>query len=156
GERSDEFEAFHLFQSKLDISRSGILAFITKSGENDVLHLYDVNKHQLVNSYHFKDLVVLGSPSWSPDGKRIVFSSVDKSGTNDLYIWDTEKEILIRLTNDVYDDRDPSWSPTRDKIVFSSDRTSYGVRGKYNLFLYDLATNDISYLTYGEESYYTP
>ncbi len=156
GERTDEFEAFHLFQSKLDISRNGILAFITKSGENDVLHVYDVNKRKLINSYHFNDLVVLGSPSWSPDGKHIVFSSLDKSGTNDLYIWDTEKEMLTRLTNDVYDDRDPAWCPTSDKIVFSSDRTPYGAHGKNNLFIYDLTTNDILYLTYGDESYFSP
>ena len=162
GERSTEFEAFHLFQSKLDISCDGILAFITKSGESDVLHLYDVKKNQLVRSYHFKDLVALGSPSWSPDGKRIVFSSIDKSGTNDLYVWDTVREELTRLTNDIYDDRDPAWSPTgdakhpSDRIVFSSDRTPFGEHGKYNLFLYDLTTNDISYLTYGDESYYSP
>ena len=156
GERTDEFETFHLFQSKLDISNNGMLAFITKSGENDALHVYDVNQNKLVETYHFKDLVVLGSPSWSPDGKRIVFSSVDKSGNNDLYIWDIELQKLTRLTNDIYDDHDPEWSPHGDKIVFCSDRTSFGDHGKYNLFIYDLPTSDIRYLTYGDESYYAP
>jgi hypothetical protein len=156
GEKSDEFEAFHLFQSKLDISHSGVLAFVTKSGENDALHLYDVNKKILVKTYHFKNLVVLGSPSWSPDGKKIVISSVDKSGSNDLYVWDTETETLTRLTNDIYDERDPSWSPDGKQIVFSSDRTPFGEHGKYNLFLYSFSTRDITYLTYGNESYYSP
>jgi len=155
GEKSDEFEAFHLFQSKLDISPQGVLAFVTKSGENDALHCYDIKQDKTTETYHFKDLVVLGSPSWSPDGKRIVFSAIDKSGTNDLYIWDTEKLALTRLTNDVYDDRDPAWSPRGDVIVFSSDRTSFGDQGKYNLFLINVATYDISYLTFGNESYYS-
>ena len=156
GEKSDEFEAFHLFQSKLDISKDGILAFVTKSGENDALHLYDVKNSRIVETYRFKDLVALGSPSWSPDGKRIVFSSVDKSGNNDLYIWDLENQVLTRLTNDIYDDRDPAWSPAGDKIVFSSDRTPFGEHGKYNLFVYGVTAQNIEYLTYSNESYYAP
>jgi len=156
GEKTDEFEAFHLFQSKLDISRDGILAFVTKSGENDALHLYDINAGAVIATYHFRELVVIGSPSWSPDGKRIVFSSIDKSGSNDLYIWDKEAGQLTRLTNDIYDDRDPAWSPRGDNIVFSSDRTPEGKRGVYNLFIYDLKTGDIRYLTYGSDSYYSP
>ncbi len=156
GEKTNEFEAFHLFQSKLDISPQGVLAFVTKSGENDALHLYDLKGDKVIQTYHFKDLVVLGSPSWSPDGKQIVFSSVDKSGNNDLYIWDVEKEYLTRLTNDIYDERDPDWSPSGDFIVFSSDRTSFGEHGAHNLFVYDLKAHDVRYLTYGDESYTSP
>lgn len=156
GEKTDEFEAFHLFQSKMDISRDGILAFITKSGENDALHLYDVKKGEITGTLHFKDLVVLGSASWSPDGKSIVFSAVDKSGTNDLYIWNTESQVLTRLTNDVYDERDPEWAPSGERIAFSSDRTPYGEHGVYNLFELDLRTHDIRYLTFGNESYTSP
>src|SRR5207344_2532931 len=134
GEKSDELEAFHLFQSKLDISQNGILAFVTKSGEHDALHLYDIEQKRRVALLSFTDLVALGSPSWSPDGNRIVFSAIDNSGTPDLYIWDLQREHLTRLTNDVYDDRDPAWSPRGDEIVFSSDRSSYGARGIYSIF----------------------
>ncbi len=156
GERTGELEAFHLFQSKIDISTDGMLAFVTKSGENDALHLYDVINDCFINSYHFKELVVIGSLSWSPEGKKIVLTAVNKSGYNDLYIWDTERETLLRLTNDVYDERDPCWSPLGDKIIFTSDRTPLGKNGKYNLFIYDLNTHAIQYLTYGNENYYSP
>ncbi|MGB2867230.1 MAG: BamA/TamA family outer membrane protein [Bacteroidota bacterium] len=156
GERSDEFEAFHPFQSKLDISRQGVLAFITKSGENDALHLYDVNEDKLVETFKFKDLVVLGSPTWAPDGKRIAFSSIDKSGNDDLFILEVETHALVRLTNDLYDDRDPAWSPDGKTILFSSDRTPYGNRGKYNLFSYNLDSASIGYVTFGNQNYFSP
>ncbi|MBI4429579.1 MAG: PD40 domain-containing protein [Ignavibacteriales bacterium] len=156
GERTDEFEAFHLFQGRLSISKHGILAFITKSGENDALHLYDVQRDQLVETIKFRNLVVLGSTTWSPDGKRVAFSSIDKSGNNDLYVYELDFRSLLRLTNDFYDDRDPAWSPGGDVLAFSSDRTPYGERGKYNLFSYNLESARIDYLTFGNENYYSP
>ncbi len=156
GEKSDELEAFHLFQSKLDITKDGVLAFVTKSGENDALHLYDVNTNTILATYRFSNLVAIGSPSWSPDGSKIVFTATDKSGDGDLYLWDLRDSMLTRLTNDIYDDRDPAWSPQGDKILFSSDRTMYGEQGVHNLFAYDLQTHAITYLTCGPESYYSP
>ncbi|MGA9363521.1 MAG: BamA/TamA family outer membrane protein [Bacteroidota bacterium] len=156
GEKSDEFEAFHIFQSKIDISKDGMLAFVTKSGENDALHLYNVNDGKIVETLHPPGIVSIGSPSWSPDGKQLAFSAIDMSGYNDLYIFSPETKSLQRLTNDYYDDRDPSWSPTGDKIAFSSDRTSFGAKGKYNLFLYDVKSKKVDYLTAGDEDYHSP
>ncbi len=156
GEKTDEFEAFHLFQSKMDISKDGILVFVTKSGENDAIHLYDVKNDRIVETIRFRNLVVLSSPSWSPDGKRIVFSSVDKSGNNDLYILEMESRSLTRLTNDHYDDRDPAWSPNGKYVAFTSDRGASGNNGNYDIFLYNLETASIDYLTTGDFRYYSP
>lgn len=156
GEKTDEFEAFHLFQSKIDISKDGLLSFVTKSGENDALHIYDIKEEKLRETVRFKNLVVLSSPSWSPDGKRIVFSSIDKGGNNDLYILEIATRTLTRLTNDFYSDNDPAWSPDGRFIAFSSDRNPYGRHGKFNLFLYDLNTARLDYLTIGDKSYFAP
>jgi WD40 repeat protein len=156
GEKSNEFEAFHFLQSKMAISKSGILAFVTKSGETDALHLYDVNEDKLVETLHLPGIVSIGSPSWSPDGKRLVFSAMDMSGYNDLYIFNLETRATQRLTKDYYDDRDPAWSPEGDRIAFSSDRTSFGPEGKYNLFFYNLETGVIEQLAAGDEDYHSP
>ena len=156
GEKSDELESFHPFYGKIDINKNGLLVFVTKSGESDALHLYDVRISEIVHSYRFKSIVAIGSASWAPDGQRLAFSGIDMGGNNDLYILDTRDGSLQRLTNDYYDDRDPAWSPVGDVIAFSSDRTSSGKNGTYDLFLYSLSTNTIDYLTFGNGSAGSP
>ncbi len=156
GEKTDEFEAFHLLRGKIDVAPNGTLVFVTKSGENDALHLYNLLDRKLIESIRFRSLVSIGSASWSPDARKIVFSSIDKSGNNDLYIYDLDAKSLTRLTNDYYDDRDPAWSPDGKTIVFASDRNPYGLKNKHNLFLYDVASGAIEYLTYGNDNYLSP
>jgi len=156
GEKSDDFESFHVFQSKMDISKDGMLSFITKKGETDALHLYDVIKQELVRTFQFPKLVVYVSPNWSPDGKKIIFAASDMSGRMDLYVYDLPREELIRLTNDPYDDRNSVWSPDGQKIIFSSDRNNFDRSDIYNLYRLDIDTKNISAVTYGEENYYSP
>ena len=153
GEKSSDFEAFHLQSSKISINNNGELAFATKSGENDVLYIFDVKTEKIIKSVRDDDLVLISSPSWSNDGKYIVFTGVNKGGFSDLYILNLMNDEITRLTNDLYDDRDPVFSPDGKKILFSSDRSS---TRKYNLFLYDIESKVISYLTFGNENYYSP
>jgi len=156
GERTSEFEAFHLLRSKIDVDSNGVLAFVSKSGERDVLYLYDIKHERILRRFEFDDLVTLFSPAWAPDNQHIAFSGINFAGRSDLYIVDTEDGTLQKLTNDFYDDRDPSWSSDGKAIAFSSDRTPFGKDGYYNLFLYDLAEGAIHYLTYGPHNDYAP
>ena len=152
GERTDEFESFHLLRGRIDVTCNGLLAFTAKNGENDAVYLYDVRRDDITRSFRWPDVVSVGSISWAPDGKRLAFSAIDKGGKSDLYILNTETGDTTRVTNDYYDDRDPAWSPDGISIAFSSDRTPFGTHGAYNLFLYSLTTGSIDYLTYGPSS----
>lgn len=149
GERNNRFEAFHLFESRLGVSRDGKLAFVTKSGMRDVVHVYDLERDEMGPTYAFSGLVAVYSPDWDPSGTKLAFSSIDKSGFSDLYVFDTENGHLQKLTDDKYDDRDPAWSPDGRMIAFSSDRTSEGKNDAYNLMTYDLASGEIQYRTFG-------
>ncbi|MBN1446709.1 MAG: PD40 domain-containing protein [Bacteroidetes bacterium] len=156
GEKTDSFETFHLFGPRMAVNIHGILAFVTKSGETDVLHLYDLNRERLAGTLAFNDLVMIGSPSWSPDGDRIVFAALNTEGENDLYILDPDAHTLQQLTADFYDDRDPAWSPDGTRIVFSSDRGFLGARGVHHLYLVDLEDGDIRSLTQDSCSFISP
>ncbi len=149
GERSARFEAFHFFESQLDVSADGKLAFVTKSGDADVVHVYDLQADRVGPTYRFPGLVAVYSPSWDPAGERLAFSGIERSGFSDLYTYDTATAALRKLTNDPYDDRDPAWSPDGRTLAFSSDRTDFGEDGHYNVFTLDLESGGLEYVTYG-------
>jgi hypothetical protein len=156
GEKSSDFEAFHLLSSKIDVNREGVLVFGSKSGENDALYLFAVKTKKIIAKYQFDNMVGILSPAWSENGKKIVFSGLSFSGNSDLYIFDTATQELTQLTNDFYDDIEPSWSPDGQFIVFSSDRTDTGKQWAYNIFILNISTGEISYVTYGQQKDLAP
>jgi len=159
GERSEQFESFHFFESRIDVSPPphGVAAFSSKYAERDALFLWDLKKAKVVGRYQFAELVSILSPTWAPDARSIVFSGLSVSGYSDLYrLWlagpgdSLGAGRLERLTSDRYEDLDPTISPDGRTVVFSSDRTPSGRTGAHNLFALDLASGAIRYLTYGD------
>ncbi|HJS44385.1 MAG TPA: hypothetical protein VJ755_13000 [Gemmatimonadales bacterium] len=165
GERSEQFESFHFFESRIDV-REGVAAFSSKYAERDALFLWDLRKSRVVGRYQFPELVSILSPAWAPDGRSVIFSGLSVSGYSDLYrLWLADGPPadstavagrLERLTSDRYEDVDPTISPDGQIVVFSSDRTAFGREGARNLFALDLTTDEIRYLTYGNWRDETP
>jgi len=163
GERSEQFESFHFFESRIDVHPNGVAAFSSKYAERDALFFWDLKGGKVVGRYQFSELVSILSPAWAPDGKSVVFSGLSVSGYSDLYrLWIADPGDsagagrLERLTSDRYEDIDPTISPDGATVVFSSDRTPFGRDGAHNLFTLDLASGAIRYLTYGDWRDETP
>ena len=105
------------------------IAFVSHRDGNAEIYVMDIdgsNQRRLTNNRD-KDY----SPSWSPDGKRIVFMSnrdghlrddIPGISTYEIYVMDADGGNPQNLTNDLNDDRNPSWSPDSKRIVFSSAR----------------------------------
>lgn len=149
GERSPEFESFHFFESRVDVNPAGVAVFGSRFESRDALIFWDLRAGRVVGRYQFPSLVSILSPTWAPDGRSVVFSGLAVSGFADLYrVWLADGR-LERLTSDRYQDSDPSVSPDGRMVVFSSDRTAHGAQGGRNLFLLDVTTGTIRYLTYG-------
>jgi TolB protein len=90
------------------------------------------------------------SPSWSPDGKHIVFVS-DRAGHPDLYILQPENGKIRRLTFEGSYNAEPEWSPRGDGIVYVSR-----VGGHFQVFRIRPDGTDIRQLTEGAGDHLTP
>lgn len=62
-----------------------------------------------------------GSPTWSPDGKRIAFSS-NRHGSMDIFVMNSDGNSLLRLTDNPANDTNPIWSPDGNQVAFASSR----------------------------------
>jgi len=60
-------------------------------------------------------------PSWSPDGRKLVYRVAGKE-RNGLLIIDVATRAVTRLTSGSAHDNFPAWSPKGDRIAFTSDR----------------------------------
>jgi TolB protein len=60
-------------------------------------------------------------PAWSPDGRRLAFSSTHE-GNQEIYTAAADGSDLIRLTQSPGLDAHPCWSPDGQSIAFATDR----------------------------------
>ncbi|MDZ7763313.1 MAG: hypothetical protein U5K00_02650 [Melioribacteraceae bacterium] len=156
GEKSEVFESFHLLQLSLTTSEDGKVAFVTKSGGTDAIHIYSIEEEEVIETFKWDNIISIKSPSFSNDDGKIVFNGMDQKGYSDLFIIDITSKELVRITNDYYDDKDPVFSKHDETIVFASDRTEGFFEQSYNLFEIDLETHDIEYITYANANFGTP
>ncbi|MEM8679899.1 MAG: hypothetical protein AAGF97_11145 [Planctomycetota bacterium] len=107
----------------------------TPAGEGTVR--YDLTRDRLVH-HRFDDegaMLVSGeedlfvdpngdvAPSWSPDGRWIVYAD-NRDGQDDLFLAKSDGTGERRLTRDAAIDRYPAWSPDSRRIVFAKRLSS--------------------------------
>jgi len=143
GERNAGYESLHFLQTGFNINSQGQLVLVAKSGSQDVLRVINIENQYEGISMQQSDLVTIQSPKWSPDNTKILFSAQNEAGYTDIYLWEINKEQVIRLTIDLYADRSPCFDPTGKWIVFESDRTTDSIPKGSNLFLLDSDSKEI-------------
>jgi Tol biopolymer transport system component len=90
------------------------------------------------------------APSWSPDGRSIVFTSF-RNGKGDIYVMDTRGGDQRRLTSDPAHDDLPAWSPDGKRIAFVSDRP-----GNLEIYVMDADGANQTRLTFAPGADYGP
>jgi TolB protein len=90
------------------------------------------------------------SPTWTPDGKRIAFTSYLKRNP-DLYLIDLEGKNQTRFLSHPGLNTSPSWSPDGKQIALM-----LGMEGKSDIYLLDVQGNNPRKLTKGHGNEASP
>jgi TolB protein len=78
-------------------------------------------------------------PSWSHDGKDVIFTSNHK-GTNQVFLYDTTSENMIQLTDSNSNNERGELSPNKKILAYSSD---FFEKGNQEILIKNLETNQI-------------
>ena len=81
------------------------------------------------------------NPAWSPDGRRIAFSS-GRDGNAEVYVMNADGSDVTRLTDHPESDMNPAWSPDGRRIAFSSERD-----GNAEIYVMNADGSDVTRLT---------
>jgi Tol biopolymer transport system component len=88
-------------------------------------------------------------PDWSPDGSKIVFTSVRNSGRPQIYVYDMEAA-TYELLSQTYDrDMQPTWNRDGSQILFVTAR-----RGPYQIYVMDADGSNQRPITPNREGVY--
>jgi TolB protein len=104
-------------------------------------------------------------PNWSPDGRRIVFTSYvnPSSGTltsGEIYVMNADGTGQAQLINDGIDKRGPAWSPDGQSILFAcrsgAPTASAPTVATFEICVMDVVSRQITQLTLNNINELTP
>lgn len=87
-------------------------------------------------------------PDWSPDGKRLLFTS-DRSGHSEIYAMRTDGSEVHQLTKDRKTAARAAWSPDGKRIAFMSNRDAQREEDEngFEIYLMDADGSNVQRLT---------
>ena len=113
-----------------------VLFSANRNGIRDI-YVCDLRTEELTNLTD--DEAFDYSPVPSPDGSRVVYTSVVDGQHTKLFMFDFDNpETKTQLTFGRFHDKQPAWSPDGSRLVYVSSET-----GIYDIYVYELETGTI-------------
>ena len=72
-----------------------------------------------------RDDLLEAEPTWSPDGRRLAYTTLARSGARRLWVVDLETGTHTALTDTLGRAREPAWSPDGRHLAVVSDRDGH-------------------------------
>jgi len=117
------------------------LAYVSfKNNRSEVFVIHPFLKIKPIKLPKFDGIA--SSPSWHPDGEKIVLT-ISKKGNKDIYLYNLKTKELKRLTTNIAIDTEANFSPDGKSIAFTSNRT-----GQVQIYIKNLETGKISRATF--------
>ncbi len=142
-----------LAQGVADWSPDGtelVMAVIDETGH---WHIYITNSDGTNPTKISRRNSLYADPSWSPDGKKIVYSAFPEGyvGINffklEIHTMNRDGSNEVQLTNDEWRDHDPYWSPDGKEIAFESQwNLLHCLIGKWAIRKYNFDTQQTTNL----------
>ncbi|MEE4312315.1 MAG: BamA/TamA family outer membrane protein [candidate division KSB1 bacterium] len=124
GQQTSNLEELHWLRAGISWSPDGEhIVFAAKAGDQDALHLVDVDKRKIVKTIKLS-IDGIFSPAWSPNGEEIAFMGIE-NGQGDIYAYHLQTRKMRKITDDVFSDLEPTWSADGKMLTFASDRGDY-------------------------------
>ncbi len=119
------------------------LAYFVRTEKERTLIVQNVLTREVELRVPMKTVDEPESPSFSPDGKKIVFDAL-RAGVGDLFELNLETKEIVNLTDDKFADAGPTYSPDGKFIIYN-----VRVSGNNKLWKLDVATKKKTQLTFG-------
>jgi hypothetical protein len=119
------------------------IAYFVRTEKAKTLVIQNVVTGKTERKIELKTIDGPESPSFSPDGKKIVFTGL-QSAVGDLFTVDLQTGETVNITKDEYPDYAPTYSPDGKSIVYTVH-----VSGNDKLFQLDVATGEKKQITFG-------
>jgi surface antigen Omp85-like protein/WD40 repeat protein len=121
------------------------LAYFVRTEKERALVVQNVLTKKIDLKIPMKSVDEPESPSFSPDGRTVVFNAL-RGAVGDIFSIDLETREVTNLTNDTFGDRAPRFSPDGRFIVYLAR-----VSGNDKLFRLDLETKAKTQITFGTQ-----
>src|ERR1017187_6654360 len=125
------------------------LAFTSYVHGNPGIFVFSVDPIRDLGFYNQRGASVTATPSFTPDGKQIIFASSSGSGhCCRIYLANLDGSDVDRLSDGTGEASNPAWHPDGQTLAFSWTRGF--ATGAFNVFIMDVAIRHPTQLTHGE------